>query len=159
MERRSFLLALAAFGLVAKAADARPVPKDFRSAALTGGSFAMMTSQLALTKTGNRDVIDFAKAEIAEQVQVAEALSASPGTAPLRRDHATGLARLRGIAAGSGFDRAYVQGQIVGHRELLALNQSYLQTGRDPQVQGVAQMSLPIIQRHLAILNNLREIG
>jgi putative membrane protein len=33
-----------------------------------GGSFAMMSSQLALTRTGNPDVFNFVNAEIAEQV-------------------------------------------------------------------------------------------
>jgi putative membrane protein len=47
----------------------------------------------------------------------------------------------------------------MGHRELLALNSGYLQSGRDPQEQAVAQMSLPIIQRHLGILSNLREMA
>jgi putative membrane protein len=53
----------------------------------------------------------------------------------------------------------YVQGQIRGHRELLNLNSSYLRGGSDPQLQSVAQMSVSVIQRHLAILSNLREMA
>ena len=53
-----------------------------------GGAFAMQTSQLALTRTRNPDVINFANAEIAEQMQVASALGAAPGSAPLRPDYA-----------------------------------------------------------------------
>ncbi|WP_407123407.1 hypothetical protein [Bradyrhizobium sp. STM 3561] len=53
----------------------------------------------------------------------------------------------------------YVQGQIRGHHELLALNNSYLRSGGNPKEQQVAQMSLPIIQRHLAILSSLREMA
>ncbi|WP_311974217.1 DUF4142 domain-containing protein [Bradyrhizobium glycinis] len=103
-------------------------------------------------------VINFARAGIAEQVQVASALAAEPGAAPLRPDHATLLRQLEATPAGR-FDRMYVQGQIRGHRELLALNSSYLRGGSNPQEQQVAQMSLPIIQRHLAILSSLREIA
>ncbi|CUT14200.1 hypothetical protein BF49_5280 [Bradyrhizobium sp.] len=62
--------------------------RDFRTADLMGGSFAMQTSHLALTRTGNPDIVNFANAEIAEQVQVASALGAAPGSAPLRPDHA-----------------------------------------------------------------------
>jgi putative membrane protein len=122
-----------------------------------GGSFAMMSSQLALTRTGKPDVINFANTEIAEQVQVATALGAAPGSTPLRPDQAEMMARLDGVPAGGGFERTYVQGQIRGHRELLNLNSSYLRAGSDTQLQSVAQMSVPIIQRHLAILSNLRE--
>jgi len=38
----------------------------------------MRTSQLALTRTGNPDVINFANAEIAEQVQVSTRLARRP---------------------------------------------------------------------------------
>jgi putative membrane protein len=68
------------------------------------------------------------------------------------------LQRLQATPSGP-FDRMYVQGQIRGHRELLALNNSYLRTGGNAQEQQVAQMSLPIIQRHLAILSSLREMA
>src|SRR3954464_4830174 len=160
MLRRSFLLALGGLGLSTYTAQSKPSPqRDFRTADLMGGAFAMRTSQLALTRTGNPDVINFANAEIAEQVQVATALGAAPGSAPMRADHAALLSRLEGIPSGGGFERMYVQGQIMGHRELLALNSSYLRGGSDPREQEVAQMSLPIIQRHLAILNGLREMA
>jgi hypothetical protein len=99
----------------------------------------------------------FANAEIAEQVEVAAALGAAPGSAPMRSDHALLLTHLQ-QARGSAFDRMYVQAQLRGHRELLALNDAASRAG-NPQEQQVAQMSLPIIQRHLAILNNLRAIA
>jgi putative membrane protein len=159
MERRSFLFALGTLCLSHQSVLARPVQHDFRSADLMGGSFAMMSSQLALTRTRNLDVINFANAEIAEQVQVATALGAAPGSTPLRPDHADMMARLDGVPAGGVFERMYVQGQIRGHRELLNLNSSYLRGGSDPQLQSVAQMSVPVIQRHLAILSNLREMA
>jgi len=159
MLRRSFLLALGGLGLSTYTAQSKPSPqRDFPTADLMGGAFAMQTRQLALTRTGNPDLINFTNAEIAEQVQVASALGAAPGSAPLRPDHAVLFQRLQGTPSGP-FDRMYVQGQIRGHRELLALNTSYLRSGSNPGEQQVAQMSLPIIQRHLAILSNLREVG
>jgi putative membrane protein len=160
MERRFFLLALAGFGLASSGATARlAMPADFRTADLQGGSFALQTSRLALARTSNRDVVNFAHAEIAEQVQVANALGAAPGSVPLRPDHSVTFEHITSTPSGHAFDRMYVQGQLRGHRELLELNSSYLRSGRNPQEQGVAQMSLPIIQRHLAILSSLREIA
>jgi putative membrane protein len=160
MLRRSFLLGLGAVGFAASSVQARPAMRaDFRTADLMGGAFAMKTSQLALGRTGNPDVINFANAEIAEQVQVATSLGAAPDTAPLRPDHAVLLERLSAVPSGAGFERMYVQGQIRGHHELLVLNSSYLKTGGNPMEQQVAQMSVPIIQRHLAILNGLREMA
>jgi putative membrane protein len=160
MQRRSFLLALMGVGFAGSVAEARLAPvADFRTQDLVGGEFAMRSSRLALSKTNNPDIMNFASAEIAEQVQVATALGALPGTAPLRADHSTILTRLENMPAGPNFNAMYVKGQIAGHRELLALNSSYLRTGGNPQEQSVAQMSLPIIQRHLAILNGLRNIA
>jgi putative membrane protein len=160
MERRSFLLALIGVGFAGGVAEARLAPvADFRTQDLVGGEFAMRSSRLALSKTSNPDIVNFANSEIAEQVQVATALGAVPGTAPLRADHAAIITRLEALPAGRNFDAMYVKGQIAGHRELLALNSSYLRIGGNPQEQSVAQMSLPIIQRHLAILNGLRNIA
>src|SRR4051812_9930967 len=68
MLRRSFLLGLGGVGLSAYAAQAKTIPlRDFRTADLMGGSFAMQSSQLALTRTRSADVTSFANAEIAEQ--------------------------------------------------------------------------------------------
>lgn len=160
MERRSFLLALGGVGLAATGALAKPmVMKDFRTADLAGGEFAMRSSQIALTKMTNPDITNFANAEIAEQLSVAKALSAAPGTVPLRRDHADLLAKLQAMPAGPQFNSAYVKGQLAGHRELLTLNSSYLKSGTDPALQSVANMSLPIIQQHLAVLNGLRNMA
>jgi putative membrane protein len=74
-----------------------------------GGSFAMQTSQLALTRTRNPALINFANAEISEQTQVAVALGAAPGSAPLRPDHANLLRQLEATPSGGAFDRMYVQ--------------------------------------------------
>src|SRR4051794_34376851 len=160
MERRDFLLALAGLALSGTSALAARSPRaDFRTADLMGGEFAMRTSRLALTRTGNPDIVNFANAEIAEQLQVAALLGAAPGTAPLRADHAALLARLEAMPGGGAFNDAYVKGQIAGHRELLALNRGVLRAGRGGLEQQVAQTSLPIIERHLSILGGLRNIA
>jgi putative membrane protein len=160
MERRTFLLSLAGLGLLSGGAIARPAPMpDFRTADLGGGEFAMRTSQIALSRTSNADVVQFANAEIAEQLNVATALGSAPGMGPLRSDHAAIISRLEAMRPGPAFDAMYVKGQIAGHRELLALNSSYLDMGGDPQFKSVAAMSLPIIQQHLSVLNRLRNMA
>jgi putative membrane protein len=160
MERRSFLIGLAALGLLPAAAFAKPaMAADFRMAELGGGEFAMRTSRVALAKTTNPDIVQFANAEIAEQLNVATALGSWPGMAPLRSDQAQMLSQLEAMPAGPGFNAMYVKGQIRGHRELLALNSSYLDSGSDPQFRSVAAMSVPIIQQHMSVLNRLRNMA
>jgi putative membrane protein len=123
--------------------------------ALMGGEFAMQTSQLALERSRNARVREFAQLEINEQLAYAAALGARPGSASLRPDHAQMLQQLQGMT-GSSFDRMYVQGQIMGHEELFALNSAYAQAGYDTQGRSVAILAVPSIQTHLTILSRLR---
>jgi putative membrane protein len=57
---------------------------------------------------------------------------------------------------GRSFDRMYVQGQIMGHNEGLALTSAYAQSGFDTQGRAVATLAVPSIQTHLTILSRLR---
>jgi putative membrane protein len=161
MDRRSLLLALGGLAF-AGTAFAKPMGMGmdtFRTADLAGGEFAMRSSQIALTKITNPDVANFANAEIAEQVNIASALGATPGMSLVRADRLAVLTKLQDIPAGPAFNAMYVNGQISGHRELLTLNSSYLRTGSDPQFLAVVNMSLPLIQQHLAVLNSLRNMA
>jgi putative membrane protein len=130
---------------------------DFRSQDLMTGGFALESSNVALQKSRWGDVASFARAEIAEQVQVASMLGAEPGSAPLAPRDAVMLARLQSLSSGRDFERMYILGQIEGHRKLLALNTAQLRSGG--HYAEVANMSLPIIQRHLATLTSLREMA
>src|ERR1700710_373005 len=61
MLRRSFLMSLAALGLSSAGVQARTVAsRDFRTAALMTGGFALMSSQIAFNQTANPDLIKFA---------------------------------------------------------------------------------------------------
>lgn len=128
----------------------------FRTAALQDGSFAIQTSQIALSRSRNRDVRQFAQLEINEQVSIAAALGASAATPlPLRPDQAQIVERLQN-ASGRTFDALYIQGQMAGHAELLSLNSAYAQDGQDLADRRVAVVAVPSIQTHLSILGRLQ---
>lgn len=130
-------------------------PMQFRTTVLMTGGFAMQTSQVALERSRNPQVREFAQLEINEQMALAAALGASPGSTPLRPDHAQMLQQLQSMT-GRSFDRMYVQGQIMGHNEALALTSAYAQSGFDTQGRSVAILAVPSIQTHLTILSGLR---
>ncbi len=130
-------------------------PVQFRTTVLMTGGFAMQTSQAALERSRNPLVRQFAQLEINEQMALAAALGASPGSTPLRPDHAQMLQQLQSMT-GRSFDRMYVQGQIMGHNEALALTSAYAQSGFDTQGRSVAILAVPSIQTHLTILSGLR---
>lgn len=163
MLRRTFLVSLAGASLATTAAHAQGFGGGFGGDPfvqneLSGGAFAMATSQIALQRSRNPDVRTFAQLEINEQTAVAAALGAAPGRAPLRQDQAAIVEQLSGMS-GRTFDRMYIQGQIAGHRELLALNSEYAQGGSDPQARSVAIVAVPSIQTHLQILSRLQRRG
>ncbi|KAA2237434.1 DUF4142 domain-containing protein [Salinarimonas soli] len=164
MDRRTALLALAsAVALAPETLSAMPLPRGalsprgYRMAALMGGDFAILMSELALQRSRNPHVRRFAQLEINEQVSVAASLGAQPGTAGLRPDQAALLDRLNATPPSPRFDQLYVRGQIIGHRELFALNTAYQRgaSAGDPTGLAVANLAVPSIETHLTILSRL----
>ena len=126
MHRRNLLAGAAATSLLATFVSARTQAQDGtvdleKLPALMGGDFATVTSQLALRKGTKPVVKAFAQLEIDEQAAVAAAFGTRPGAAGLRPDHALIVQRLE-AADGAAFDAMYVDGQILGHRELLRIH-------------------------------------
>jgi putative membrane protein len=164
MDRRTALLALAsAVALAPQSLGATPLPRaalsprSYRMAALMGGDFAILTSELALQRSRNPHVRRFAQLEINEQVSVAASLGARPGTAGLRPDQAALFDELAATPASPRFDRLYVRGQIIGHRELLGLNDAYRRRAAgDPTGLAVANLAVPSIETHLTILSQMK---
>jgi putative membrane protein len=162
LTRRKMLGALCALGIpsevLAQAAAAPISPDQFRGMELMDGDFAIQTSQLALARSRAPAILNFAQLEINEQMGIAAALGTRPGGIPIRPDQAGIVHRLASMAPGRAFDRAYVMGQIAGHREFLALNASYSGNGFDFQGNSVARSALPTIQMHLSMLSRLQRI-
>jgi putative membrane protein len=62
-------------------------------------------------------------------------------------------------ASGADFDRAYIEAQIEGHRELLQAQQQYLQSGKNREHVNVAKLAVNQIQEHLALLEDMQKSG
>ena len=126
--------------------------------ALGGMAFALATSQLALQRAESPMARTFAQLEAEEQMAFAEArrMGGLPVPSPSMMDaQKQQMVQQLQTMSGSQFDRMYVQGQIMGHNELLALNSAYAQAGFDTQGRSVATLAVPSIQTHLTILSRL----
>lgn len=155
MDRRTALLGLGFAGISsALAVPARALGGTGSMAVLQAGGFSLQTSQLALERARNRRLRDFAQLEVNEQLAVAAAMGAAPGSVPLRPDHAAMLQELSSLS-GARFDGMYLQGQIAGHRELLALNEPLARGGAGGREQAIALISVPSIQTHLYMLQGM----
>ena len=161
LSRRSALLGAAsitlAAPLVASAAFAQSDPDRYVALTLEGGLFAKKSSELALEKSSNELVTGFANLEIAEQKAVAEVLAAAGGTPPADVDgeEKVLMEKLMGLD-GAAFDMAYIDGQIAGHEELLAIQQP---------MSGMSEITIPVataklaeeaIKTHIAMLKGIK---
>jgi predicted outer membrane protein len=221
MDRRQFLVSLlAATGPLAltqtavaqRAASGGTPTTQYFALASKGGTFLEDSARLAYDKTSDRQVRRFARAEVLEQVRLAENLNAnfdvataSAGSGPsgaggalvgagvgalvggpvgavvgagvgagstalvgeraapsmtTDAQKAATLTQLQAEPEGRTFDAMFVQAQIVGHQEALAIHGGYAQSGDDPKLRTIAANAVTLIQRHLAQLSVLeRRLG
>ena len=143
MDRRTALLGLGMAGF--SAALTRPALAQMgtgTAAVLQAGAFSLQTSQLALQRARSARVRDFAQLEVNEQMAMAAALGATPGSIPPDPEHAAMLEQLSSLS-GARFDAMYLRGQLMGHQELLALTTPLAQGGAGGREQAVAMIAVP----------------
>ncbi|MGE5537084.1 MAG: DUF4142 domain-containing protein [Gemmatimonas sp.] len=127
-----------------------------------GDMFEIQAGQVALQKAQNADVKRFAQQMIDDHTQSTQKLQAAlksgnvKVTPPTSLDsrHSEALTQLKNAPAGS-FDQAYLQSQVQGHREMLALNQAYSQTGDNSSLKQFSAQVTPVIQQHLSELQQM----
>ncbi len=173
MIRRTMLAGLASAGLVAAlrpaaAQSANPTtlavstmtPAQVAQNALGGMAFALATSQLADRQAEAATVKTFATLETEEQMAFAEArrLAGLPVPAPAMMDsrQQTMLQQLQG-QRGAAFDRMYLQGQLLGHQELLQLHMAMAQAATLREDRMLATVAVPSIRTHLAMIQGIQQ--
>ena len=133
------------------------------------GSVALQTSEIALQKAEDEEVKQFATFEADEQKGLAEVLrsmleparTASPqgeaGAAQPDQKHAAMIQKLQQAKAGDAFDKEYVKGQLDGHRELLQIQESFLQARpQSREAMNVAKLAAGRIREHIEVLEDLQ---
>lgn len=112
--------------------------------------------QLALQRSSNPQIKQFATAEIQEQTQVkndltriGSRLGVTPPTTPAPKFQAS-LARLSQLQ-GDRFEQAYMdEGGVNAHLENAALFQRQAALGQNPDLVAVANRGLPTIRKHFS---------
>ncbi len=133
-------------------------PLQYKTQTLQVGTFSKETSQLAAAQAIHPKVKQFAQFEVNEQTAIAQVLTDvnNPPPVPLDQQHAALLQQLQSLS-GKNFDTAYIQGQIIGHQQLLNIQQTFLNsilTGND--AEHIAVLARVVIQMHLAMLQELQ---
>ena len=143
-------------------ADVKMAPQ-FYTAVLPRAEMSLSTSQLAVEKATNRNAHEFAGFELAEAITVnmvlKDILTSVPPT-----DKSTEMAlieKMKGIAKGAAFDRAYIGFQLENHEYLRDLADAYLANSAgatDPaekQGRHLGAVMLGVFKEHVAICKRI----
>ena len=159
-------LALAAGGALLPLLAARPglaqsTPEEYIPMMLQAGAFTKGAAEIAMDKVQNDMARRFAQLEIGEidaVVAVLTGIGAPQPPAPEQLPGAKGelIAQLRDTAAGPEFDRLFVQAEITGHEEGLAIQQPLSGQAEITVPVATAKLAEESIKSHLAILQGLQ---
>lgn len=152
---------VAVSGLLFSAANAASalngMDKLFATKAAQGGLAEVMTSQLALQKTHNRQVRAVAHRMVKEHTAANEELKSvaqnKKMALPTETDpmHKAALAKLSRLS-GHAFDKAYMAGQEKDHAATVNLFEKEIAMGSDKDLSGFATKNLPTIEDHTKMI-------
>ena len=133
-------------------------PSGYRQQTLKAGNFSKQISQLAVTNANRPKVRQFAQFEVAEQTTVAQVLTGDANPPPVALD--TREAEIMGqleAQSGKDFDPHYIHSQIIGHQQLLDIQQAFLNgTMTGQEYEPIAVMARMVIQMHLTMLQDMQ---
>lgn len=147
---------------------AATLPDDaatFIKTAAASDLYETKSSQLALDKSKNEDVRDFAQMMITDHAKTTRGLKDAAAKAnmmvppPELSDEQQQMIDALQPLSGDDFDSAYLQQQMPAHRQALALMQNYAESGDTPVLQDAAKTVIPIVQKHIARLEELTKQG
>jgi putative membrane protein len=176
IRRRTVLVTLAAAAATSSFAQTRqdrPLDggvgsdEEYIRQTLAAGSLSLAVSRMALEKLETDDLREFAQLETSEQDALADVLKSlqngptdrttkPPGEVEAQQRGRELLEEMRGTPAGPEFDRRYLEAQTSGHLELLQIQETYLNSGRNNlNLLNVAKLARTTIREHLQLLADL----
>lgn len=134
--------------------------KMFLKKALQGSMAEVQVAQLALSKTSNDQVKQFAQrmiddhTKMIEQVKpVAMQMGVAIPDGPDKKDKAK-MARLQALS-GDAFDKAYIKDMVKDHKMDDNDFKSEISSAQNPQVKELAAKGDPIIESHLQMVEQI----
>jgi putative membrane protein len=144
------------------------------------GMVALESSRLAMNKVRSDDLKRFANFEVQEQTTLSEVLHSMMEPAATAATGSTGsqsnpssmnmppmqmdasardmMQKMQNQQAGVEFDKMYLQAQLQGHRDLLQVQERYLQSNpQNREHTNVAKMARGHIREHIAMLEEMQK--
>jgi len=127
---------------------------------IVGDSLEVEAAQLAMTRSQNAAVKDFANMLVTDHKSHLDNLRKLAGKSDIGREAnsadssalaaAGTFSQLQSMAADSGFDKAFVNAQIQNHQREIASLKSLRAAAKDDDLQKDIDATLPVLDRHLA---------
>ena len=138
-------------------------PAVFVREAALGNMAEVELGQLAMSKSANGDVKQFGQRMVTEHSKALDDLKAvalqENFQLPTALDdkHRAVKDRLEKLSGGD-FDRAYVKEMVRDHNEDVRVFQEQAQRGTNVAVRDYAARTLPTLQEHLKMINNINTL-
>ena len=144
-----------------KATTAGATPETFVKEAALDGMTEVDLAKVALEKSKNDEVKQFAQKMSQDHSQANDELSQiakSKGLqVPTKLDAKhEAMVKMMSAKSGAAFDKAYAQHMAKDHAKAVALFESASKSS-DPQIAAFAQKILPTLQEHKQLADNLRD--
>lgn len=137
--------------------------EDFLTKATIGNRFEIASSDMALARSEDKEVREFAKAMIEDHNKNLNMLKrVAPSDADPRNGdeldakHQAELDTLQ-KASDANFDAAYIAAQKKAHAETIALYSSYAKNGDAKDLKDFAAASLPTLKMHGQHINSFKQ--
>lgn len=138
--------------------------RTFAMNAAAGNMLETRLGDLAVQQGQSQAVTDFGQRMIQDHgaankqlVGILEAYQVTP-PADLPQEHQAKVDELSGLQ-GQEFDQAYAVMMVEEHQKDIEAYQQQIEQGQNPELQAYAQQTLPILQEHLQMAQNLGAPG
>lgn len=139
-----------------------PSDAEFATKAAVGGMAEVELGKLALTKTSNAKIKEFANMMVSDHGKANADLMAVAKTknitlpAVVDDEHKQKMADLE-KKTGADFDKAYVSTMVDGHKSTLKLMQDEAANGKDADLKAFAGKTAPVVQAHLTMIESIEK--
>ncbi len=143
-----------------KQASLNQQDREFANMAAQANRGEIEMATLAQQKASSDAVKQFAKTIVDDHTNAGQQLkswaSQSDFTLPagLTPEDSSTKSSLSSVS-GSQFDQKYIQSQLQDHKKAIALFEKESSEGQDPQLKEFAQRTLPVLQDHVRIAEDL----
>ncbi len=134
---------------------------SFVSEAAGGGMAEVQLAGMALNHTQNPDIKDFAKRMIEDHSKANDELKPIAASKSMIVPKELGanekaLSDRLSKLSGAEFDKEYVKAMVDDHEKDVKAFQAQAQNGTDAEIKAFAAKTLPILQEHLQMIQNIK---